>query len=35
MEFAVNSPQSVTNAFVRAVNRQDNDPMANGEAKFA
>jgi ketosteroid isomerase-like protein len=29
MEFAVNSPQSVTNAFVRAINRQDADGVAS------
>jgi ketosteroid isomerase-like protein len=28
MEFAMNSPQSVTNAFVRAINRQDADGVA-------
>jgi ketosteroid isomerase-like protein len=28
MEFVVNSPQSVTNAFVRAINRQDADGVA-------
>lgn len=28
MEFAMNTPQSVTNAFVRAINRQDPDGAA-------
>jgi ketosteroid isomerase-like protein len=28
MEFAMNMPQSVTNAFVRAINRQDPDGAA-------